>query len=112
MKPINRRRFLQRAFEFGTGVLAATTLGIRAAPSSRALAAPPSPALVDAQGFRDTIIQLVWMAVASADSYTIYRNGSAIASQPGTRYTNTGLAPSTTYTYEIAAVAGYSSQRL
>jgi hypothetical protein len=103
---MKRRVFLRRALYIGTGMIGATTFGVRNAFVTPVMAAPNPPALVDAQGRSDTTIQLLWMAVSGADSYTIYRNSVALTSQPGTLYNDTGLSGSTSYSYEITATAG------
>jgi hypothetical protein len=69
-------------------------------------AALNSPGLVIAQGLNDTTIQLTWMAVAGADSYGIYRGGTLLTTQPGTLYTNSSLAPVTTYSFQVSAITG------
>jgi len=51
-------------------------------------------------------IDLTWSANTEPDlsHYRIYRNGVLITQVYGTSYSDVGLAPSTTYAYEIAAV--------
>lgn len=53
-----------------------------------------------------TEIDLTWNANSEPDldHYNIYRNGVKIAETTSTSYADTGLQPSTTYTYEVSAV--------
>ncbi len=53
-----------------------------------------------------TSIDLSWDANTESDLsyYNIYRDGVKIATTTSTTYTDTGLSPSTTYTYEVSAV--------
>jgi len=49
-----------------------------------------------------------WSAVTGAAGYNIYRNGTKTnaLSVTGTSYTDTGLAPATTYSWTVRAVDG------
>ncbi|MGQ4871095.1 MAG: S8 family serine peptidase [Candidatus Thorarchaeota archaeon] len=74
--------------------------------------APPDttpPAKVtglDAQPLSQTEIKLTWDANTEPDldHYNVYRDGVKIAETTDTTYTDTGLTPETTYTYEVSAV--------
>lgn len=48
-------------------------------------------------------VSLSWNAVSGA-TYRVYRNGSQVGTPAGTTYTDSGLSPSTSYTYTVAAV--------
>lgn len=50
-------------------------------------------------------VSLAWDASTGSNlaGYKLYRNGSLIATLPGTTYTNNRLASSTSYTYTVAA---------
>ena len=53
-----------------------------------------------------TLVSLAWNASTDnvgVTGYTIYRNGVAVATPTTTSYTDTGLTPSTTYTYAVDA---------
>jgi chitodextrinase len=68
---------------------------------------PPSvPTQLAAQTLSPSQIALTWAAstdnVAIAN-YTVYRNGSAIATVTSTSYTDSGLASWTSYTYAVSA---------
>ncbi len=68
---------------------------------------PPSvPAGLTATAVNATQVNLTW--TASTDSvgvtgYRVYRNGVLIGSPTATSYSDTGLTPSTTYAYTVAA---------
>lgn len=49
---------------------------------------------------------LSWTAVSGASGYNVYRNGSKVTATPATSiaYTDTGLAASTTYSYQVSSV--------
>ncbi|MHA1245737.1 MAG: S8 family serine peptidase [Candidatus Thorarchaeota archaeon] len=53
-----------------------------------------------------TEIKLTWNANTEPDldHYNVYRDGVKIAETTDTTYTDTGLTPETTYTYEVSAV--------
>ncbi|MEO7364551.1 MAG: fibronectin type III domain-containing protein [Candidatus Saccharimonadales bacterium] len=75
--------------------------------STLADTAPPSvPQNVHQTGQTTNSVSLAWDASndnVGVLSYDIYRNGALVRSQPGTTYTDTGLAVYTSYTYNIAA---------
>jgi hypothetical protein len=69
--------------------------------------APPTvPTGLTATAVSSSQINLAW--TASTDNvgvtgYRVYRGGTQIATTSATSYQNTGLSPSTTYTYTVAA---------
>ncbi|HWD81373.1 MAG TPA: cellulose binding domain-containing protein, partial [Kribbella sp.] len=50
-----------------------------------------------------TSVNLSWSAVSGATSYNVYRNGTKVGSPTGTSYTDSGLAASTSYSYQVSA---------
>jgi chitodextrinase len=67
---------------------------------------PTAPANLTATAVSSSQINLAW--TASTDNvgvtgYDIYRNGAKIATVTTTSYGNTGLAPSTSYSYHVIA---------
>jgi len=80
--------------------------------------APTSPTGVTATAASASQVNVGWNASTDnigVTGYTVYRNGTAIATTSGataTAYTDTSVAPSTTYTYTIDAfdAAGNHSQ--
>ena len=69
--------------------------------------APSIPTNLQATVVSSTQINLSWTASTDnvgVTSYRVYRNGTQIASLSTTSYSDTGLSPSTTYSYSVAAV--------
>jgi chitodextrinase len=71
---------------------------------------PTAPSNLSASGVSSTQIALAWGAANDPESgislYRIYRGGTLIATANSTTFTDAGLAPSTTYSYEVSAVNG------
>ncbi len=102
----------------GSDVLTSVTNGsytLTVAPDTQA---PTAPSILTAIAVSSSKINLSW--VASTDNvgvagYRIYRGGTQIDTSASNSYSNTGLSPSTTYTYTVAAydtagnVSGQSS---
>ena len=59
-------------------------------------------------------IALSWSAASGATGYNVYRNGVKVNASPvtGTAYNDTGLAASTTYSYQASTLAGTSESGL
>ncbi|MFF1259481.1 MULTISPECIES: PHB depolymerase family esterase [unclassified Streptomyces] len=66
----------------------------------------PAPTGLTATATTDTSASLSWTAVDGAASYRVYRGGTQVGSPSSTSFTDTGLAPGTTYSYTVAAVDG------
>src|SRR6266540_2144213 len=68
---------------------------------------PPSvPTGLTASAVSSSQINLSWAASSDnvgVSGYRVFRNGVQIATTSATSFTNTGLSPSTTYTYAVAA---------
>jgi hypothetical protein len=80
-------------------------------------AAPSAPTGLAASSTTSTGTALNWSAASapsncSVTSYTIYKNGTSIGTATNTNFVVTGLSPSTTYSFTVAASdsAGTSSQ--
>ena len=67
------------------------------------IATPPAPQNLRQTGKTLETISLAWDAVEAADGYKLYRDGALIATQVATSYTDTGLLPSESYTYQVLA---------
>lgn len=48
-------------------------------------------------------VSLSWNASSGASGYDVYRDGQPVGSATGTSFTDTGLSPSTSYTYTVKA---------
>jgi chitodextrinase len=88
----------------------ATTLAVGASDTE----APSAPATLTATATSSTSAALSWSA--STDNvgvlgYRIYRNGGQVGTSSSTSFTDTGLTPSTSYSYSVVAydAAGNSS---
>lgn len=70
---------------------------------------PPlaTPANLAVSGTTSSSVSLTWSAASGAAGYNVYRNGTKVTASPvaATNYTDTGLAPSTTYSYAVSSVS-------
>lgn len=64
---------------------------------------PPAPQNLRQTGKTLESISLAWDAVEAADGYKLYRDGALIATQATTSYTDTGLLPSESHSYQVLA---------
>lgn len=88
--------------------------GPSAAASATTLSAPDTvpptaPSDLAAAAASTVQINLTWTAATDnvvVASHRVYRNGALIASVAGTTYQDTGLSPSTSYTYNVDAIDG------
>jgi len=66
----------------------------------------PAPTGLTATNATDTSISLSWNPVSSASRFNMYRNDARANSSgiAGTSFTDSGLAPGTTYSYRVRAV--------
>ncbi|MEV6733841.1 glycoside hydrolase family 18 protein [Streptomyces sp. NPDC051364] len=73
---------------------------------------PAAPTGLTASGATASSIDLSWAAASGATSYKLHRDGAAPVSVTGTSATVTGLAASTSYTFQVSAVnaAGESAK--
>ena len=71
---------------------------------------PSTPTNVAAHPVNSGAIDLTWTAAGDSQSgvayYVVYRNDKEIGTTPSTRYSDTGLGQTQTYTYSVAAVNG------
>jgi len=64
---------------------------------------PTQPTNVTASAISSTQISVAWSAVSGADTYRVKRGGTEVGSTASTSYTDTGLDPSTGYSYAVIA---------
>ena len=68
---------------------------------------PPAPVDLSATPVSTTNVELAWSAPAEAiTGYNVYRDGTFVGSVTTTMFVDTGLAPGTTYSYQVASVVG------
>jgi chitinase len=65
---------------------------------------PAAPAGLTVSGTTSSSVSLAWNAVSGATGYTVYRDGTKITAVTGTSATVTGLAASTSYSFQVTAV--------
>src|SRR5690606_22218593 len=64
---------------------------------------PGTPGGLGVSGTTASSVSLAWNAVSGATGYTIYRDGTRVTAVSGTSATVTGLAASTSYSFQVAA---------
>ena len=64
------------------------------------------PTEIYATDITTTSVTLVWNAVAKAESYNVYKNGTLLANVEGTQYTVNDLTSYTEYKFVVKSVAG------
>jgi poly(3-hydroxybutyrate) depolymerase len=103
-----------------TGTVTATSgSATSAACPIPAFVVGPPPALQPPAGLAAgsttaSSVPLTWNAAASATGYNVYRNGVKANAAPvtATAFTDTGLAASTTYSYQASSLAGSTESGL
>ncbi|MEU0248899.1 glycoside hydrolase family 18 protein [Streptomyces sp. NPDC006235] len=73
---------------------------------------PSAPGGLSVSGTTSSSVSLAWNAVAGATGYTVYRDGTKVTAVTGTSATVTGLAASTSYSFQVTATnaAGESAK--
>ncbi|MFE2277899.1 chitinase [Streptomyces sp. NPDC059454] len=64
---------------------------------------PGTPGGLSVSGTTSSSVTLAWNAVSGATGYTLYRDGTKVTAVSGTSATVTGLAASTSYSFQVAA---------
>ncbi|MFK4144125.1 chitinase [Streptomyces sp. NPDC004065] len=64
---------------------------------------PRAPAGVSVTGTTSSSVSLSWNTVQGATGYTVYRDGTKVTAVSGTSATVTGLAASTSYSFQVTA---------
>ncbi|MFD6171382.1 chitinase [Streptomyces coeruleorubidus] len=67
-------------------------------------AIPAAPSGLNVSGTTSSSVSLAWNAVSGATGYTVYRDGTKVTAVTGTSATVTGLAASTSYSFQVTAV--------
>lgn len=73
---------------------------------------PSAPGGLAVSGTSSSSVSLAWNTVSGATGYGVYRNGTKVTAVTGTSATVTGLAASTSYSFQVTAVnsAGESAR--
>ncbi|MDQ1048254.1 chitinase [Streptomyces sp. V4I2] len=73
---------------------------------------PGAPSGLSVAGTSASSVSLAWSTVPGATGYTVYRNGTKVTAVTGTSATVTGLAASTSYSFQVTATnaAGESAK--
>ncbi|MFI9343721.1 chitinase [Streptomyces sp. NPDC052773] len=96
---------------YGTGAYHADDLSLTG-PGTGPAQPPAAPAGLKTEAVTASSVTLAWTAVPGATGYAVYRDGAKVRTVTGTSTTVTGLAPSTAYAFQVAAVndAGESAR--
>ncbi|MEU7969106.1 glycosyl hydrolase family 18 protein [Streptomyces sp. NPDC049097] len=96
---------------YGTGAYYADDISL-VGPGAVAGQPPAAPSGLRTGTVTSSSVALSWSAVTGATSYAVYRDGARVQTVAGTSATVTGLAPTTAYAFQVAAVndAGESAK--
>ncbi|MFB7928784.1 chitinase [Streptomyces sp. NPDC056039] len=64
---------------------------------------PAAPGGLNVSGTSSSSVSLAWNTVSGATGYTVYRDGTKVTAVSGTSATVTGLAASTSYSFQVTA---------
>ncbi|MFF0005906.1 chitinase [Streptomyces tibetensis] len=67
---------------------------------------PSTPDGLKVSGTTSSSVSLAWNTVSGATGYTVYRDGTKVTAVSGTSATVTGLAASTSYSFQVTATNG------
>src|SRR5881396_3172735 len=106
LSPSTTYTYAVAAFDAAGNLSAQSSAASATTPAAPDTTPPTVPTGLTATAVSSSQINLSW--TASFDSvgvtgYRVYRGGTQIATTSTTSFTNTGLSPSTTYTYAVAA---------
>ncbi len=96
---------------YGTGAYHADDISLTG-PGGETGQPPAPPAGLTAGPVTSSSVALSWSPVPDATGYAVYRDGTKVRTVTGTSTTVTGLAPSTAYAFQVAALndAGESAR--
>src|SRR5213078_1020407 len=106
LSPSTTYSYAVAAFDAAGNLSAQSSAASATTPAAPDTTPPTVPTGLTATAVSSSQINLSW--AASFDSvgvtgYRVYRGGTQIATTTTTSYANTGLSPSTTYSYTVAA---------
>ncbi|MFF9206823.1 MULTISPECIES: chitinase [unclassified Streptomyces] len=88
---------------YGTGAYYADDITLTG-PGGTPAQPPAAPTGLTAGTITSTSVALSWQPVPGATGYAVYRDGTKVLTVTGATATVTGLAPSTAYSFQVAAV--------
>src|SRR4029077_13924848 len=94
------------AFDAAGNLSAQSSPASATTPAAQDTTPPSVPTGLTAKAVSSSQINLSWTASSDnvgVSGYRVFRNGAQIATTSATSFANTGLSPSTTYTYAVAA---------
>ncbi|POX55261.1 chitinase [Streptomyces sp. Ru71] len=96
---------------YGTGAYQADDITLTG-PGGSTGQPPAAPTGLTASSVTSTSVALSWSAVPGATGYAVHRDGAKVQTVTGTTATVTGLAPSTSYSFQVSALndAGESAK--
>lgn len=83
------------------GATATSTQDVTVSPPAAGV--PPAPVGLSGSADTQTKINLSWTAVPNASAYRVLRNGVEVGQPTNATFTDTGLAPATSYRYSVRA---------
>src|SRR5207247_1315919 len=95
------------AFDAAGNLSARSSAASATTPAAPDTTPPSVPTGLTASAVSSSQINLSWTASfdnVGVSGYRVYRGGTQIATTSATSFANTGLSPSTTYSYTVAAV--------
>ncbi|MEU2061368.1 glycoside hydrolase family 18 protein [Streptomyces sp. NPDC013455] len=97
---------------YGTGAYHADDITLIGPGGSGTGQPPAAPAGLKTTSVTSSSVGLSWSAVTGATAYAVYRDGARVQTVSGTSATVSQLAPSTAYSFQVAAVndAGESAK--
>lgn len=100
------------ATDSGTGLTSAACSIAQFLVGSAPAVQPPANLAVSAT--TSNSVSLTWSAASGATGYNVYRNGARVNASPitATAYTDSGLAASTGYSYQVASTSGNGESSL
>ncbi|WP_155375348.1 glycoside hydrolase family 9 protein [Catellatospora vulcania] len=102
LTPSTAYQYTVRARDAGGYVSAAST-AVTATTQSGDVVPPAAPQNLRVTATGSSTLTITWDAVPTAVSYAVRRGSVQVAVVTGTSYTDTGLSPSTAYTYTVQA---------
>src|SRR5213592_854404 len=116
LSPSTTYSYAVAAFDAAGNLSAQSSAASATTPAAPDTTPPTVPTGLTATAVSSSQINLSWTAsfdTVGVTGYRVYRGGTQIATTTTTSFTNTGLSPSTTYSYTVAAfdAAGNLSAR-